>query len=368
MAGRKIKVAITHGDINGISYELLLKVFADERIAELCTPILYGAQGALEAWQELLQLEQPTQWQLISSPAEAVEGKLNLIECATAAVELHPGQARPEAGMLAFAALERATADLRAGLCDVLVTAPINKSVMPKQLFPFQGHTDYLESLAAVDPGKSLMVLGARDCRIALATTHIALQDVASQLSEELILSKLQLLEQGLQRDFGIIKPRLAVLALNPHAGDGGLMGHEEAEIIRPALTKADEAGLLAFGPYPGDGFWGSAQVDCFDGILAMYHDQGLAPFKALYMNEGVNVTLGLQYVRTSPDHGTGYDIAGQGIADPTSMRCALYWALDCYRCRQRYDEATRRPLRRYYHNKGRDDERLDFSSVREDY
>ena len=369
MAARRIKVAITHGDINGIGYELLFKIFADERMTELCTPVLYGSEAAAQWWQRQLQLEQPVSWQLITGAEEAREGQLNLIDCAGShKVEVHPGEAHEEAGMLAFEALERATADLRNGLCDVLVTAPINKAVMPQQLFPFKGHTDYLDALGAVTPGESLMVLGAQDCRVALTTTHIPVSEVARSLSEELILTKLRLLEQGLQRDFGIVKPRLAVLALNPHAGDKGLIGKEEDTIIRPALQRASEAGQLVFGPYPGDGFWGSSQVDSFDGILAMYHDQGLAPFKALYMNEGVNVTLGLQFVRTSPDHGTGYDIAGKGIADPTSLRTAIYWALDIYRCRQRYDEATRYPLRRHYHNRGRDDEPIDLSAVRDDY
>ena len=181
-------------------------------------------------------------------------------------------------------------------------------------------------------------------------------------------LRKLRLLEAGLQRDFGIIKPRLAVLALNPHAGDKGLMGSEEDTIIRPAIDEAFASGIITFGPFPGDGFWGSGRVDSFDGILAMYHDQGLAPFKALYMNEGVNITLGLNFVRTSPDHGTGYDIAGKGVADPTSMREAIYSALDIYRNRRRYDEATRNPLRRHYHNRGRDDEKIDTTSSPDEY
>lgn len=367
MSQRKLRVAITHGDINGISYEVLLKIFADERIFELFTPILYGSERAASFWREHLQLSEVS-WQRVQLASEAREGCLNLIDCSAGKDVVHPGEPTPEAGMAAFLALERATADLRMGLCDVLVTAPINKSVMPRDLFPFQGHTDYLEAVAAVQPGESLMVLASGDCRVALATTHIPVAQVASRLTPELLLQKMRLLEAGLQRDFGVIKPRLAVLALNPHAGDKGLMGTEEADIIQPALARADEAKILAFGPYPADGFWGSGRVDHFDGILAMYHDQGLAPFKALYMNEGVNITLGLEFVRTSPDHGTGYDIAGKGIADPTSMRCALYTALDLYRARRSYDEATRNPLRRLYHNRGRDDERLDPASSPEDY
>ena len=367
MNTRKLRVAITHGDINGISYEILLKIFADERIFELFTPILYGSTRVATFWKEHLQLSEVS-WQTIRLASEAKDGVLNLLDCTSGKETVHPGEPTAEAGESAFLALDRATADIRMGLCDVLVTAPINKSVMPRDRFPFQGHTDYLEAAAAVVPGESLMVLASGDCRVALATTHISVKEVAEKLTPELIVQKLRLLETGLQRDFGITKPRLAVLALNPHAGDKGLMGDEEDRIISPALKLADQAGLLAFGPYPADGFWGSGRIDSFDGILAMYHDQGLAPFKALYMNEGVNVTLGLEFVRTSPDHGTGYDIAGQGIADPTSMRCALYTALDLYRARRSYDEATRNPLRRLYHNRSRDDERLDTTSVPDEY
>ena len=367
MSTRKIRVAITHGDINGISYEVVLKIFEDERILELFTPILYGSSHVANFWKAHLGLEHVS-WQVIRQASEAKDGVLNILDCTTGREQVEIGQPTDAAGRAAFEALERATADIRMGLCDVLVTAPINKAVMPRDLFPFKGHTDYLEAIAARTPGESLMVLASGDCRVALATTHIPVSAIASQLSSELILRKLRLLEAGLQRDFGITKPRLAVLGLNPHAGDKGLMGNEEDTIIRPAIEEAFTSGIITFGPFPGDGFWGSGRVDSFDGILAMYHDQGLAPFKALYMNEGVNVTLGLSFVRTSPDHGTGYDIAGKGIADPTSMREAIYSALDIYRHRRSYDEATRNPLRRHYHNRGRDDEKLDTTSTPDEY
>ena len=367
MSQHKIRVAITHGDINGISYEVLLKIFEDERITELFTPILYGSSRVASFWKERLALEQVS-WHTIRLASEAKDGVLNILDCTTGREQVEIGQATATAGQCAFDALERATADIRMGLCDLLVTAPINKATMPRDLFPYKGHTDYLEAMAARTPGESLMVLASGDCRVALTTAHLPLSAVSAHLSSELIVRKLRILEAGLQRDFGIIKPRLAVLALNPHAGDKGLIGEEEETIIRPAIEEASASGIIAFGPFPGDGFWGSGRVDSFDGILAMYHDQGLAPFKALYMNEGVNVTLGLNFVRTSPDHGTGYDIAGQGIADPTSMRMALYQALDIYRARRRYDEATRNPLRRHYHNRGRDDEKLDPTSTPDEY
>ena len=344
MSTRKIRVAITHGDINGISYEVVLKIFEDERILELFTPILYGSSHVANFWKAHLGLEHVS-WQVIRQASEAKDGVLNILDCTTGREQVEIGQPTDAAGRAAFEALERATADIRMGLCDVLVTAPINKAVMPRDLFPFNGHTDYLEAIAARTPGESLMVLASGDCRVALATTHIPVSAIASRLSSELILRKLRLLEAGLQRDFGITKPRLAVLGLNPHAGDKGLMGNEEDTIIRPAIEEAFTSG-----------------------IIAMYHDQGLAPFKALYMNEGINVTLGLSFVRTSPDHGTGYDIAGKGIADPTSMREAIYSALDIYRHRRSYDEATRNPLRRHYHNRGRDDEKLDTTSTPDEY
>ena len=367
MSTRKIRVAITHGDINGIGYEVVLKTFEDERIFELFTPILYGSSHVATFWKKHLNIEHAS-WHVIHQAQDAKEGMLNILDCAPQCDKVEIGRPTEAGGRAALEALERATADIRMGLCDVLVTAPINKAVMPRDLFPFNGHTDYLESIAARTPGESLMVLASGDCRVALATTHIPLQAVSSHLSSELILRKLRLLEAGLQRDFGIIKPRLAVLALNPHAGDKGLMGSEEDTIIRPAIDEAFASGIITFGPFAGDGFWGSGRVDSFDGILAMYHDQGLAPFKALYMNEGVNITLGLSFVRTSPDHGTGYDIAGKGVADPTSMREAIYSALDIYRHRHRYDEATRNPLRRHYHNRGRDDEKIDTTSSPDEY
>ena len=292
MSTREIRVAITHGDINGIGYEVVLKIFEDERILELFTPILYGSSHVASFWKAHLGLEHVS-WQVIRQASEAKDGVLNILDCTTGREQVEIGQPTDAAGRVAFEALERATADIRMGLCDVLVTAPINKAVMPRDLFPFNGHTDYLEAIAARTPGESLMVLASGDCRVALATTHIPVSAIASRLSSELILRKLRLLEAGLQRDFGITKPRLAVLGLNPHAGDKGLMGNEEETIIRPAIEEAFTSGIITFGPFPGDGFWGSGRVDSFDGILAMYHDQGLAPFKALYMNEGVNVTLG---------------------------------------------------------------------------
>lgn len=368
MNDRKLlRVAISHGDINGIGYEVLYKTFSDERILELFTPVIYGSQEAATFWYKYYEFESKP-WRVIHRIEEAQDGVVNLINVTKERVSVEPGKATMLAGEIAFVALERATEDVLKGYADILVTAPINKAVMPKDKFPYTGHTPYLEDKAAIEPGKSLMLLCSGDCRVALATEHIPISSVAQTLSSELIVRKVQTLEAGLLRDFGIIKPRIAVLALNPHAGDKGLIGDDEESIIKPAIQTLSESGHIVFGPYAADGFWSSNRSDSFDGILAMYHDQGLAPFKALYMSEGVNTTLGLRIVRTSPDHGTGYDIAGQGIASPDSMREAIYLGLDIFRTRARHDYATRNPLRRVYFNKGRDDERIDFSGADDAY
>lgn len=367
MENKKIRVAISHGDINGIGYEILFKIFAEERILELFTPVIYGSGKAAAFWRNHLSLEAEP-WHLIHHADEAKDGCVNLIDCAGEECHVEPGQPTGYAGQLALAALERATEDVKAGRCHVLVTAPINKSVMPRDRFPYNGHTQYLEAVAAKDAGKSLMLLSCLDCRVALATGHIPVSKIASVLTSELIAEKVRLLEAGLKRDFGIVKPRIAVLGLNPHAGDRGLMGNEEQTIITPAIEQLSSEGIIVFGPYPADGFWGGDRADAFDGILAMYHDQGLAPFKALYMSEGVNSTLGLTIVRTSPDHGTGYDIAGQGKASPDSMRAAIYQAIDIYRARSAYEYSRRNPLRRTYHHRGHDDEKLDLTTHEEDY
>lgn len=356
MSNTRLKVAISHGDINGIGYEILLKVFADERILELFTPIVYGSEVALVYWRNVLGLDQG-EWVRVASPSEARDGVVNLIEVAEGEVRVEPGKATEHAGRLAFLALQRATDDVLEGKADLLVTAPINKSIMPREEFPFAGHTEYLQRRAAVEQGKSLMLMTSSDCRIALATGHIPISEVSSSLTRELIIQKVQTLEAGLIRDFGIIKPRIAVLALNPHAGDRGLIGDEEDTVIKPAIKALADAGHVVFGPYAADGFWAAGHTVRFDGILAMYHDQGLAPFKSLYMVDGVNITLGLKIIRTSPDHGTGYDIVGQGIASPDSFRHAIYLGLDAVRHRQGHDMATRNPLRRTYFNKGRDED-----------
>ena len=268
----------------------------------------------------------------------------------------------PVAGESAFKALEAAVTDMKRGVVDVLLTAPINKHNIQNEDFHFPGHTEYLEKCFGGLDKKALMILMKDDLRVALVTGHIPLSQVASSINVGDIVNKLRIFNQSLKQDFGIVKPRIAVLSLNPHAGDAGLLGTEEETIIIPAMQEAEKKGVMSFGPYAADGFFGSQMYDKFDGVLAMYHDQGLAPFKTLAMDDGVNYTAGLPIVRTSPAHGTAYDIAGQNVASEESFRQALYTALDIFRNRLRYQEATANPLRKQYFDRGGDNEKLDLT------
>ena len=374
-----IKVGITHGDINGIGYEVILKMLEDQRIGDLCTIVVYGSAKIAGFYRKALELQQ-VQLNRIDSASDAREGTFNIVNVVDEDVKIEPGVAASYAGEAAFAALEAAVADLRAGKIDVLVTAPIDKHTIQSPTFTFPGHTEYLEASLGdastaiptdeatetalpAAPGKALMILCTENLRVALVTAHIPLARIATELTKELVLEKIEAFHASLRRDFGIHSPRIAVLSLNPHAGENGLLGTEETEIIGPAIAEAMQKKIMAFGPYPSDGFFGSGNYTKFDGILAMYHDQGLAPFKTLAMDAGVNFTAGLPYVRTSPDHGTGYDIAGKGLASEESIRASLYMAIDIYRNRRREDEAYRHPLRKQYHNKGKDNEVLDLKS-----
>lgn len=366
---RKIRVGITHGDPNGIGYEVILKTLDDPRVCDLCTPVVYGSGKIANFYRKTFEgCGQPTvPFQRVDSAADARDGACNIINVVGEDFHLEPGKASTEAGAAALAALETAVADLREGTIDVLVTAPIDKHSIQSPEFSFPGHTEYLEASLGreegEEPSRALMIMATADgLRVALATTHLPIAEIPGALTKELLLTKLTDFSTSLRRDFGIHAPRIAVLALNPHAGEQGLLGKEEAEIIEPAVAEARERKILAFGPYAADGFFGAGHHTKFDGVLAMYHDQGLAPFKTLAMDAGVNVTAGLPCVRTSPDHGTGYDIAGQGVASEASMRNALYMALDIFRNRRRDDEAFRNPLRRQYHNKGKDSETFDLS------
>ncbi len=366
MEERLIKVGITHGDINGIGYEVILKTFSDSRMTELCIPVIYGSSKIAAFYRKQLELPSMTMNSIVKAE-DAGLNRVNIINCVDDETKVETGKPSPIAGEAAFKALEKAVADLKRGVIDVLVTAPINKQTIQNESFHFPGHTEYLEERLAENGRKGLMILMNDRMRIALVTGHIPLSQVASAISSKDIADKLYTFNRSLKQDFSIVRPRIAVLSLNPHAGDNGLLGPEEETIIVPAMQDAEKRGVMSFGPYPADGFFGSQMHDKFDGVLAMYHDQGLAPFKALAMEDGVNYTAGLPIVRTSPAHGTAYDIAGQNIASEESFRQAVYTALDVYRNRLRYKEATANPLRKQYFDKGGDNEKLDLTKEEAD-
>ena len=348
----KIRVGITHGDINGVGYEVILKSFSDPAMLELCTPIVYGSPKVATYHRKAMDIQ--TSFTIINNAEDAQDGKLNILNCTEDELKVELTKATPEAGKAALDALERALLDYRNGDIDVLVTAPINKHTIQSDAFHFPGHTEYIEERAG-NNRKALMILLKDDFRVALVTGHIPVKDIATTITKELIMEKMEIFHRSLKQDFGIDCPRIAVFSLNPHAGDNGVIGTEESEVIIPAMQEMIAKGIQCFGPYPADGFMGSGNFCHFDGILAMYHDQGLAPFKALAMDEGVNFTAGLPIVRTSPAHGTAYDIAGQGIASESSFRQAIYLALDVYRNRMIEREIHARPLRKQYYEK-RDD------------
>lgn len=339
-------IAITSGDTNGVGYEVILKALLEAHIFEIVRPVIYGSAGVAKHHIQTLSEEyRNITWNIISSPDQAKDGRLNLITCYPDDMPVTIGKPSETANKAAKAALDRACADLKNGKAEALVTAPINKEALNKgqsdQVSSTIGHTEYLEKTFG---GESLMMLCSGALRVALVCNHVSIADIPAQITEERILAKLTLLNKSLKRDFGLEKPRIAVLALNPHAGDQGLLGKEEQEIIVPAIAKANADGIWAFGPYAADGFFGSGHFSRFDAVLAMYHDQGLIPFKTLDMS-GVNYTAGLSIVRTSPDHGTGYDIAGKNQADEHSMRNAIYMAFDILKARAAYDANTANPL-----------------------
>lgn len=363
---KKIRVGITQGDTNGIGYEVILKALADPMVLELFTPVVYGSSKVAAFHRKACGL-QPVQFNSIDNAIQARDGMCNMVELNLDDLKVELGVASEAAGRAAFTSLECAVADLRNGAIDVLVTAPIDKNNIQSDTFHFPGHTEYLESSIG-DGASSLMVLFNDRMRVALVTTHLPVSQIASAITKEKIISKIEVLNQSLKQDFAIEYPRIAVLALNPHSGDHGLLGNEEKEIITPAIEEAyNEKKICCFGPYAADGFFGNGSYTKFDGVLAMYHDQGLAPFKTLDMDSGVNFTAGLPFVRTSPDHGTGYDIAGKGVASPASMLAAIYAAIDIYRNRTTYAEIHANPLRKQYFDKSNDNVVLDLSKDDDD-
>lgn len=356
MENKRLRIGITQGDINGVGYEVILKTFDNPAMLELCTPIIYGSPKVITYHRKALGMD--TTFSIINSASEASYGRINVVNCNDDEVKVELGKPSREAGKAAFEALEKAMMEYKEGLYDVLVTAPIHKEMIQSEAFAFPGHTEYIEQSIG-EGAKALMILASEQLRVALVTTHLPIAKVASTLTSELIGEKIQLFDASLKTDYGINSPRIAVLALNPHAGDGGVIGNEEDTIITPAIKSMREQGILCYGPFPADGFFGNGTYNRFDGVLAMYHDQGLIPFKTLSMGEGVNFTAGLPLVRTSPDHGTALDIAGKGEASESSFRQAVYMAIDIHRNRQRDAEARRNPLRKLYFEKRDDSDRL---------
>lgn len=350
-----LRVGITHGDTNGVGYEIILKAFAEQTMFEVCTPVVFGSAKIGSYHRKALGIE--TQFHFVNSAKDAVDGRLNLVNCFDNDVNVEFGRTSQEAGRAAYWALEAATEALKNGEIDVLVTAPICKNAIQSPDFNFAGHTEYLANRIG-EGNEPLMVLANDVMRVALVTTHLPISEVAAAITKENVAKKIRQLNKSLQHDFLISAPRIAVLGLNPHNGDDGVMGHEEKEAIAPAVQEAVEQGIQCFGPYPADGFFGAGMFSHFDAVLAMYHDQGLAPFKALSMDNGVNVTAGLPYVRTSPDHGTAFDIAGCNKASEASFRQAIYTAIDIHRNRKADDEARKNPLPKLYHERKEDGNR----------
>jgi len=343
MANEKITIGITSGDFNGIGYEVILKTLTDSRVYEHFTPVIYGSARATAYYKK--GIEAQMSMNVVASAREISHKRINVVNCIDEEVKIEPGISNPVAGDFAFRALECATEDLKNGLIHALVTAPINKETIHSEKFRFPGHTEYLAQKFD-NAGKTLMLLISNELRVAVATGHIPLKNVADKLSTDFILKKLTVLNHSLIQDFRISKPRIAVLGLNPHAGDNGVIGTEEREIIIPAMKTAESQDILCFGPFSADGFFGTENYKKYDAILAMYHDQGLVPFKTLAMQSGVNFTAGLSVVRTSPAHGTAYDIAGKNTADENSFRQALFTAFDIFNNRQWYKEISENPLK----------------------
>jgi len=359
-SNKKIRVGITQGDTNGIGLEVVLKTLATPEFTELCTPIVYSSNKIISYHRKANDLPY-FQTNNIRYARDAREGNVNVLDLGGEEVKIELGEPSKQAGQAAFRSLEAAVSDLKNGQIDVLVTAPINKDNIQSEQFTFPGHTEYLE--ASLGTGeKALMIMCAEQLKVALVTIHKPIAEVPKFITKESVLSTIMRFNSSLKRDFAIQGPRIAVLALNPHAGENGLLGKEEQEVIIPAIQEANDKKVLCFGPYAADGFFGNRLYDHFDGVIAMYHDQGLAPFKAIAMETGVNFTAGLPYVRTSPDHGTGYDIVGKGIAHEDSLRHAIYTAIDVFRNRITYDENHSNPLRKQYFDHSKDNVVLDLT------
>jgi len=341
--GEKVKLGISIGDINGIGLEIIIKTFSDSRMLAFCTPIVYGNTKIASYYRKSIGLNDFS-FNVIHSPEQANEKRANIINCWDEDVKITPGENNATGGKYAFLSLERATNDLIAHKIDALITAPINKKNIQGENFAFPGHTEYIQSKTGAND--ALMFMISEDLRVGVVTGHIPISEVPSALTKEKIISKLRLMKESLKNDFWIENPKIAVLGLNPHAGDNGLIGNEELEIISPAIEAAQQEGIFAVGPYPADGFFGGENFRQFDAILAMYHDQGLIPFKQIAFHNGINFTAGLPVVRTSPDHGTAFDIAGKNLASAHSFREAVFAATNIVKLRTEQKELLSNPLK----------------------
>lgn len=337
-------IGITCGDINGIGIELLIKIFSDSRILDFCTPVIFANNKVLNFYRKSVP-DANINFISIKELNRINHKQINLFNCWEEEVSVTPGTLNDIGGKYAVKSLITAAQALQEGKIDGLVTAPIHKKNTQSQEFNFTGHTPYLKNLFGVKDVAMFMV--AENIKVALLTEHVPVKDIAQYVTKENILSKLQILNSSLKRDFGISKPKIAVLGLNPHAGDEGLVGKEDEEIIKPAIKEAKQKDIFCFGPYPADAFFARGQHEKFDGILAMYHDQGLIPFKSLAIGEGVNFTAGLTGVRTSPDHGVAFDIAGKGKADEASFREAIFKCVDIINNRKEFDGQYKNPLKK---------------------
>jgi len=336
-----IIVGISIGDLNGIGSEVVLKTFEDSRMLEFCTPVIFANVKIISAVKKTF--ESTAAIHGIDTLEQIVAGKINVLNVWKEHLELNYGTNDDELGKYAIKSFVAASKALKEGKVDVLVTAPINKYNIQSDEFKFPGHTDYLNQELS---GDALMFMVQDNLRVGLLTDHIPVNEVASHLTEQLITKKIETIKQSLTQDFSINKPKIAVLGLNPHAGDGGVIGKEDDALLKPVIKKLFEKGTLVFGPYPADGFFGNSQYEKFDAVIAAYHDQGLIPFKTLSFGNGVNYTAGLDKIRTSPDHGTAFDIAGKGIANHNSFKEAVFLAIDIYNSRNEYVEISNNPLK----------------------
>ncbi len=339
---KKVIVGISLGDINGIGPEVVIKTMLEPEIMDICIPVIFSSQKTMAYYRNVVG-EQDFNFQAVKDFNQLHTKKPNVFVCYEEEVQIEMGKSTSTGGKYALKSLEVATKSLLAKQIDVLVTAPINKNNIQSEQFKFAGHTEYLE--AQVQGGKSLMLLCSDQLRVALVTGHVPVSHIAAKITKEKIVEKLRLLNQSLKQDFAIDKPKIAVLGLNPHAGDNGTLGREELDIIMPAIKEVDRE-MFVMGPYSADGFFAAGTYKKFDAVMAMYHDQGLIPFKTIAFEDGINFTAGLPFVRTSPDHGTAYDIAGKGKADPASFKQALYAAIDIFKRRKAYSELTANPLK----------------------